>query len=159
AVSDGQGNTNVTGYKYFDPVVAPDTIAIASDGTVLPDIGRRFRGFQAVQTTLPLVPGETVAPVKFERFTYRHDPDGLLDYASLSGAVSGFAGAVKQTVDHTSYATEVFLSGNVRFSHPMSTTHIECIPSTTSSDCDGQTTFLTESRPTYEAFISPRAGP
>jgi RHS repeat-associated protein len=127
----GQAVAHTT-YSYQDPVF------LADDGTAT-SAGRRFRGFQAVTTTVPRVSPDEIPPVIFERFSYIKDPDGVLDYNSLSEFVfdrTAFReGYQKQTRDQTFYATESYLGG-VRFVHPLKRIHVECQPSFDPAPCD-----------------------
>src|SRR5262249_49163539 len=105
---DVAGQTRITVYKYFDPIVAPDNVALAADGTAVPGPGRRFRGFQGVQKTLPLVSGESFSPVVFERYSYLKDADGAMDYRTLKEYEPTLQAMVKRTVDRTSYRSEPY---------------------------------------------------
>jgi RHS repeat-associated protein len=142
-VTDGRGTTSTVEYGYQDPVYAADDPSDTLDAPFLP--GARFRGFQAVMTKLPQLANETAntRPALFERFTYRQNPDGLLDYKAL--IVAGH----KQTIDQTTYVAEAMFDG-VRFAHPQSTRHVECDPNGT--DCDSQTTFTTAKSYGYTAY-------
>jgi RHS repeat-associated protein len=119
-----------TTYTYEDPVFLSD------DGTLT---NRRFRGFQAVTTTLPAIAPDEQPPIQFERFSYTLDPDGVLDYRSLSefsfDRVSLREGYQKLTRDQTTYVVENYLGG-VRFVHPNKAIHVECQPSFDASVCD-----------------------
>src|SRR5207249_1757765 len=104
-----------TSYFYQDPVF-------------LPDLGggpKRFRGFQAVTTNFPVL-GNFFIAAKFERHSYKLDPDGLSDYVALSDGDT-FDGPADNAVDQTVYAAEQYL-GSVSFVHPTSKTHFECQP-------------------------------
>jgi RHS repeat-associated protein len=121
-----------TSYAYQDPIF------LADDGTTSSP-GRRFRGFQAVTTTLPSVSSDEIPPLIFERFSYAKDPDGVLDYRALSefefDRTSFREGYQKQTRDQTIYTVETYLGG-VRFVHPEKRIHVECQPSFDPVPCD-----------------------
>ena len=142
-VTDGRGTTSTAEYTYQDPVYAADDPFTGADAPFAP--GARFRGFQAVTTRLPQLANESAAtrPASFERFTYRQNPDGLLDYRAL--IVAGR----KQTIDQTTYISESMFDG-VRFAHPQSTRHVECDPNL--ADCDSQATFTTTKSYGYTSY-------
>src|SRR5262249_10651977 len=114
---------------------------------------RRFRGFQAVESTLPKIGTELAGSVVFERFTYRHDPDGALDYKSFKQWTIVNVGYQKLTVDRNSYASENYLGG-VKFVHPVSSSHTECRLDG-SVDCDLQHEFTKTTSYDYEGFTPP----
>jgi RHS repeat-associated protein len=150
-VTPGAGAAaQTTSYKYYDPVFLSDDL---DAGTAA---NRRFRGFQAVETMLPALSSSEQPPKTFERFTYQTDPDGLLDYKALYEFVYQVAPIAreyysKRTVDSTAYVPSSVL-GTVRFIHPQSTTHIECIDDPDPTRCDAQTRFRTTTAYAYTAF-------
>ena len=172
---DSGSDHRETTYAYFDPVfLSDDPLPAVSGGQICPDQGcigigsgltafippaapgRRFRGFQAVLTRLPANPDEISStttlptpPLVFERFTYRHDPDGQLDYRSLSSYNLQLGGYTKLTVDQTTYDSLPIGFSNVapwgRFPAPIALAHIECPLTTVEGACEQSTTRTTTS--------------
>src|SRR5262249_13677716 len=69
---------SITSYQFKDPVSMGSDPFDGLEAPPAPE--RRFRGFQAVVTTLPQNADETFNAQTFERRSYRFSPDGLEDY-------------------------------------------------------------------------------
>jgi RHS repeat-associated protein len=139
---DSGSDHRETRYFYFDPVVLSDDPLPPTTNVLVASPGRRFRGFQATFSILPANTDEN-PPYSFERFTYREDPDGLLDYKTLLAWSPTESGYVKQTVDQATYAA--LSLGPIgysigqpfgRFPAPVASAHIECPASNATGACE-----------------------